>query len=82
MLFIPISYPNLNDIKSARAAGKRAGAGIGIHGPQRWYAFLGKTQALLNHSDGCIVLDAEGIRELMDLVTRPITIEIFADLPD
>ncbi len=81
VLFLPISYPNADDIKRARSAGRRAGSGVGIHGPQRWYAFLGQAQALVNHSDGCIVLDEAGIQELAARVTRPLEIEILADLP-
>jgi murein L,D-transpeptidase YafK len=80
-LFLPISYPNAQDIEGARKLGKSAGGAVGIHGPQSWYAFLGNAQALINHSDGCIVLDEEGIREIADLVKRPIGIEIFAELP-
>jgi hypothetical protein len=74
----PIPTPT---ISGARAAGRRAGSGVGIHGPQRWYAFLGQAQALTNHSDGCIVLDEQGIRELAARVTRPIILEIVADVP-
>lgn len=81
VLFLPISYPNADDVKGARAVGRRAGSGVGIHGPQRWYAFLKEAQALVNHSDGCIVLDEQGIRELAARVTRPLAIEILADLP-
>jgi len=51
-LFMPISYPNAEDIQRARTEGREAGGGVGIHGPQRWYAFLGRAQALLDHSDG------------------------------
>jgi murein L,D-transpeptidase YafK len=81
VLFLPISYPNADDLKRARAAGRPAGSGVGIHGPQGWYAFLGQAQALANHSDGCIVLDEPGIRELAAHITRPVALEILAELP-
>jgi murein L,D-transpeptidase YafK len=80
-LFMPISYPSAEDVRRARAEGKDAGGNVGIHGPQRWYAFLGRAQALIDHSDGCIVLDAEGIEELAALVKKPVPIEILPAAP-
>jgi murein L,D-transpeptidase YafK len=80
-LFMPISYPSVEDIERARAEGKQAGGSIGIHGPQGWYAFLGRAQALVDHSDGCIVLDADGIEQLAALVKKPVPIEILPITP-
>ena len=80
-LFMSISYPSAEDVRRARTEGKGAGGSIGIHGPQRWYAFLGRAQALIDHSDGCIVLDAEGIQELAALVKKPVPIEILPAAP-
>jgi hypothetical protein len=37
-------------------------------------------QAAVNHSDGCIVLDEQGVRELASRITRPVVIEILADV--
>lgn len=75
-LFMPISYPSPEDVRAASVAGKPAGGDIGIHGPQRWYAFLGRAQALVDHSDGCIVVDADGMQELTARVRRPLPIDI------
>jgi murein L,D-transpeptidase YafK len=80
-LFMPISYPNADDARSARAAGKPAGGDVGIHGPQRWYAFLGRGQALVDHSDGCIVVDADSMQELARRVTKATPIEILVSAP-
>jgi hypothetical protein len=75
-LFLPISYPNAEDTRAAQVAGKKPGGSVGIHGPQRWYAFLGRGQALIDHSDGCIVLDRDSIHALARRVTRPTPIQI------
>jgi murein L,D-transpeptidase YafK len=42
--FFAISYPNTSQVAAAKAAGRRAGGDIGVHGPQQWYAFLGDWQ--------------------------------------
>lgn len=80
-LFMPISYPNAEDVRSARAAGKPPGGAVGIHGPQRWYAFLGRAQALIDHSDGCLVMDADSMQELARRVTKAMPIEILVSAP-
>lgn len=77
-LFMPISYPNADDAHSARAAGRPPGGAVGIHGPQRWYRFLGRAQALIDHSDGCIVMDADSMQELARRVTKATPIEILS----
>ncbi|HEX6244143.1 MAG TPA: L,D-transpeptidase family protein, partial [Polyangiales bacterium] len=77
-LFMPISYPNAEDARAAHAQGKQPGSGVGIHGPQRWYAFLGEAQALIDHSDGCIVVDRPNMQALAGLVKQPLPLEIVA----
>lgn len=74
--FMLISYPSKADRERARALGKPAGGAIGIHGPQLWYAFLGSAQALVNHSDGCVVLDRTAMARLDALITEPVPIII------
>lgn len=80
-LFLALSYPNAEDRKAARARGRPPGGDVGIHGPQSWYSFLGRAQALFNHSDGCIVLDEGGVRELASRVTKPVSIDVLPSLP-
>ena len=74
--FLALSYPNADDLRYAREHSKRPGGSIGIHGPQVWYAFLGSWQALVDHSDGCLVLDERGVAELAARVSAPLPIDI------
>ena len=79
-LFMHISYPNADDTRAARSLGTKPGGGIGIHGPQQWYAFLGRAQSLVDHSDGCIVLDQRAMKELSEKVRKSVPIEIVSAL--
>lgn len=79
--FMHISYPSRRDRERAKSLGKAAGGAIGIHGPQDWYAFLGPAQALVNHSDGCIVLDRRAMERLVALIVRPVPIEVHGAAP-
>jgi murein L,D-transpeptidase YafK len=79
-LFLRVSYPNEQDRRFARAAGKPPGGAIGIHGPQRWYAFLGAAQSWIDHSEGCIVVDAAALRELARRIRTPCRLEILPAL--
>lgn len=72
--FMAISCPSAADREVARRFPRAPGSGIGIHGPQSWYAFLGVTHTLLNHSDGCIVLDGESMEALHASVVQPMPI--------
>lgn len=80
-VFLAVSYPNRDDILAAKHIGKAPGGAIGVHGPQRWYAFLGAVQSLLDHSDGCIVTDRRAIRQLAMSIAHPTTFDILAELP-
>lgn len=79
--YLHISYPRAEDRRVARRAHKHPGSAVGVHGPQRWYAFLGSAQSLVDHSDGCIVVDAEGIGELSRRIKKTISFEILAKPP-
>lgn len=74
--FLSISYPTPAQADAAKKLGLRPGGSVGVHGPQEWYALLGDWQALINHSDGCIVVSEVAMKRLRKLVGKPVTIEI------
>jgi len=74
--FLAISYPNASDRQYARDHDKRPGGAVGIHGPQSWYAFLGRLQRVVDHSDGCIVLDRDAVGDLAAVVRKPMPLDI------
>ena len=76
-LFMLISYPNSKDFAFAKTHGKVPGGSVGVHGPQKWYSFLGSMQSLVNHSEGCIVLDEKSIIKLSSLIKRKVKITIY-----
>ncbi len=74
--FMAVSYPNDEDRARSKGRGCEPGGGIGVHGPQRWYEWLGTAHALVNHSDGCIVLDNESMERLDKVITEPMPLTI------
>ena len=74
--FMHISYPSKSERDFAQKLRKKAGGAIGIHGPAKWYAWLGSAQSWINHSDGCIVLDSDSLDQLRKLVKKKVPIVI------
>jgi murein L,D-transpeptidase YafK len=75
--FLLISYPNADDRRFAAAHGRRPGGSVGVHGPMGWYAWVGRWMTLIDHSEGCIVVQREALAELTRRITRPTPIELF-----
>jgi murein L,D-transpeptidase YafK len=75
--FLLVSYPNAEDRRFAAAHGRRPGGSVGIHGPMRWYAWVGHWMTLIDHSEGCIVVQREALAELSARIARPTPIELF-----
>jgi murein L,D-transpeptidase YafK len=50
-VFIPVAYPT-----SAQRAEGRTGGDIGIHGPSRKHAWLGRLRNWVDWTDGCIAV--------------------------
>ena len=71
-----VSYPNSKDIASARKAGVSPGGDIMLHGLPKGYAFLGKSQALHDWTDGCIAVSNQEMDELWNLIRVGTPIEI------
>ena len=74
--FLLISYPNAADTANAEKSGLKPGNSVGIHGPAAIYEYLGSFQALMNHSEGCVVLHREAIDRLSSLMSKPVLITI------
>ena len=69
--FLWIDYPHEEHKQNAARLNRSPGGDVGLHGPQFWYAFLGRDQARLNHSDGCIVVDEDSLRQMVSRVNTP-----------
>jgi len=71
-----VSYPNSQDIAVAGKAGVSPGGDIMLHGLPRGYAWLGKSQALHDWTDGCIAVSNKEMDELWKLIRVGTPIEI------
>lgn len=71
-----VSYPNPMDIAAARKLGVSPGGDIMLHGLAKEYAFVGKTQALHDWTDGCVAVSNEEMDEIWKLVRVGTPIEI------
>jgi murein L,D-transpeptidase YafK len=71
-----VSYPNSQDIAAARKAGVSPGGDIMLHGLPKGYAWLGKSQALHDWTDGCIAVSNKEMDELWNLIRVGTPIEI------
>jgi len=59
-LALHVSYPNADDLRRARAAGRSAGGDVMIHGMRRGFGWIGRLHRVVNWTHGCIaVTDAE-----------------------
>jgi len=74
-LSIGISYPNANDIAKARAAGKRPGGDIFIHGaPDTWAQLQRRGR---DWSAGCITVTNREIERIYAMVKNGTVIDIY-----
>ncbi|MFO1519594.1 MAG: L,D-transpeptidase family protein [bacterium] len=71
-----ISYPNLREIARAKKDGVSPGGMIMIHGLPNGLGVLGKTQLLVDWTDGCIAVTDEEMDEIWGLVEDGTEIEI------
>ncbi len=63
-----VSYPDKNDIASAKGLGVDPGGEIKIHGLKNGLGFIGKFHRALDWTAGCIAVTDEEIDELYDAV--------------
>ena len=71
-----ISYPNATDKAAARKLGVDPGGAIMLHGLPKQYAWIGKSHALHDWTDGCIAVTNEEMDELWQLIRVGTPIEI------
>ncbi len=76
-LNLGISYPNNEDMRYAKAHGKKAGGEIKIHGLKNGLGFIGKFHRLFDWTRGCIAVTNKEIEELYSsvLIGTPIIIK-------
>ena len=73
-LNLGISYPDSEDIKRAKAAGKSPGGDIKIHGMRNGFGFIGKFHRFSDWTHGCIAVTNREMKELFNNV--PVGTEI------
>ena len=71
-----ISYPNADDIESAKELGVSPGGDVMLHGLPDGYGWIGKKHRLHDWTDGCIAVTNQQMDELWRLVPVGTTIEI------
>jgi len=67
-LNLGLSYPDSEDIKRAKAAGKSPGGDIKIHGMRNGFGFIGKFHRFYDWTHGCIAVTNREMKELFDNV--------------
>jgi murein L,D-transpeptidase YafK len=72
-----ISYPDKNDIETAKQFGAPAGSDIKIHGLKNNLGFISKFHRFFDWTQGCIAVTDEEIDELYSVVTIGTPFEIY-----
>lgn len=67
-LALHLSYPNATDRERARRLGVNPGGNIEIHGLPDNFAWIGRSQRLIDWTDGCIAVTNSEIEEIWRLV--------------
>src|SRR5208282_1183305 len=71
-----ISYPNAQDIATAKKLGVSPGGEIMLHGLPKEYAWVGKAHTLHDWTDGCVAVTDDEMDEIWKLVRVGTPIEI------
>jgi len=71
-----ISYPNKDDVASAKKLGVSPGGDIMLHGLPKDYAWVGKAHTLHDWTNGCIAVTDEEMDELWEVIRVGTPIEI------
>jgi murein L,D-transpeptidase YafK len=71
-----VSYPNSKDRAAAKKLGVKPGGDIMVHGLPKDYAWLGKSHALHDWTEGCIAVTNDEMDEIWKLVRVGTPIEI------
>ncbi|RAZ92813.1 hypothetical protein DPM33_02775 [Mesorhizobium hawassense] len=73
---IHISYPNADDLASARSRGVDPGGFIMIHGQPNGFGWLGGLLQMVDWTDGCIAVTDSDMDEIWTMVADGTPIEI------
>ncbi len=73
---IHVSYPSVDDLRSARAAGAPAGGAIMIHGLPEGAEWVGEEHRRFDWTEGCIAVTNFEMDEIWELVDDGTPIEI------
>ena len=71
-----VSYPNEQDIASAKQRGVSPGGLIMVHGQRNWLGWLAPLMQQFNWTDGCIALTNSEMDEFIELVQVGTKIQI------
>lgn len=74
--YLRISYPDSEDKRAARLAGRDPGGGILIHGLHHRFSFVGKFHRWYDWTNGCIAVTDEEVAELEKAVKVGTPIDI------
>jgi murein L,D-transpeptidase YafK len=75
-LSLHVSYPDDNDVKTAKAGGYSAGGNIMIHGMKNGYGWIGKLHRFVDWTAGCIAVTDSEMDEIWQAVSENTVIEI------
>ncbi|WP_308642618.1 L,D-transpeptidase family protein [Mesorhizobium sp. GbtcB19] len=73
---IHISYPNADDLASARSRGVDPGGFIMIHGQPNGFGWVGRLLQMVDWTDGCIAVTDSDMDEIWTMVADGTPIEI------
>ena len=71
-----VSYPNKQDLATAKAKGVDAGGMIMIHGQRNSFGWASAITQRMDWTNGCMALNNEDMQEVWDLVKTGTPIEI------
>mgnify|MGYP003435712593 FL=1 len=71
-----VSYPNKQDLATAKAKGVDAGGMIMIHGQRNGFGWASAITQRMDWTNGCMALNNEDMQEVWDLVKTGTPIEI------
>ncbi|MBF0611791.1 MAG: L,D-transpeptidase family protein [Magnetococcales bacterium] len=72
-----LTYPNEEDLATAKALGVDPGGGISIHGVRNDLWFVGRLQKLVNWTRGCVAVSNQEMAELWRVLPDHIPVNIY-----
>lgn len=75
-LSLRISYPNARDRAQARAAGKKPGGALMIHGIKNGFGWIGRFHRLVDWTNGCIAVTNPEMDEIWRAVPKGTPVDL------